>query len=358
MCGAQRVPTILISNPVQSLSELNLDSYTVLDSEPLHDLKGHLVNLLTELPFILSGGCKSLVTELLQHLLLSKKQNGYSGSDLRVALIEVNNLIQCQDVDEEIHLLLSTAVKISERLYSSCDKRTPKSILQLYNCTWLHHELCKSLFTKPNDISYGKFFGLYLHSLVAHAPRQYEIVCLRSVNTENQERMFQQAKQIALNCTNRKPENVIPTILLRLQAKNKTGKLSNIYKSANTHGENVARKTQVYNGMNVTNSFLMSRSHSWQAHLQRISSYLVLEELWWKITPDGFAFYDGDTDPDFRPEGPTLRHFRSCTFQDVQDKCKSNWQLILDSKVDLPTNILRIFDEDGNLVSLKLSQND
>ena len=95
------------------------------------------------------------------------------GSDLRVALIEVNNLIQCQDVDEEIHLLLSTAVKISERLYSSCDKRTPKSILQLYNCTWLHHELCKSLFTKPNDISYGKSFGLYLHSLVAHAPRQY-----------------------------------------------------------------------------------------------------------------------------------------------------------------------------------------
>ena len=73
----------------------------------------------------MSGECKSLVTELLQHLLLSKKQNGYSGSDLRVALIEVNNLIQCQDVDEEIHLLLSTAVKISERLYSSCDKRTP-----------------------------------------------------------------------------------------------------------------------------------------------------------------------------------------------------------------------------------------
>ena len=47
--------------------------------------------------------------------------------------------------------------------------------------------------------------------------------------------------------------------------------------------------------MNVTNSFLRSRSHSWQAHLQHISSYSVLKELWWKITPDGFAFYDGDT---------------------------------------------------------------
>ena len=45
---------------------------------------------------------------------------------------------------------------------------------------------------------------------------QYEIICLRSVNTENQERIFQLAKQIA---TNRKPENIIPTIFLRLQAK-------------------------------------------------------------------------------------------------------------------------------------------
>ena len=40
LCGVQRVPTI------------------VLDSELLHDLKGHLINLLTELPHILSGECK------------------------------------------------------------------------------------------------------------------------------------------------------------------------------------------------------------------------------------------------------------------------------------------------------------
>ena len=87
--------------------------------------------------------------------------------------------------------MLATAVKISERLYSSSDKRTPKTIMQLYNCTWLHHELCKILFVTPKDISYGKYFGVYLHSLVAHAPMQYEIICLRSVNTENQERIFQ-----------------------------------------------------------------------------------------------------------------------------------------------------------------------
>ncbi len=45
--GAQRVPTLLLTNPTQPLSELNLNAYTVLDCEPLHDLKGHLINLLS-----------------------------------------------------------------------------------------------------------------------------------------------------------------------------------------------------------------------------------------------------------------------------------------------------------------------
>ncbi len=113
------------------MSQLNLDSYTVLDCEPLHDLKGHLINLLTELPHIMLGECKRSVSELLQHLLYSKKQNGYSGSDLRIALIETNKLVQFQY--ENIKKLLSTAVKMSECLYALCDKRTPKSVLQLYN---------------------------------------------------------------------------------------------------------------------------------------------------------------------------------------------------------------------------------
>ena len=256
----------MITNPTQSLSQLHLASYTILDSEPLHDLKGHLINLLTELPHILTGESKTLVTELLSHILFSKKQNGYSGSDLRVALIETNNLLQSQHVEEELKLLLITAVKISERLYSLCDTRTPKTVLQLYNCAWLHHELCKLLFTSPKEISYEKFFGLYLHSLFVHAPRQYEIVSLRSINTENQERMFQQIKQIALKCTNRKPENIITTLLLRIQAKHITGKLSAIYQTAETCVKKVATRILSYKGTCVMKTFISGKSHSWQAY--------------------------------------------------------------------------------------------
>lgn len=50
---AQRVPTLLLQNPQQALSDLNLQDYTVLECEPLHDLKGHLKNLFEILPEIL-----------------------------------------------------------------------------------------------------------------------------------------------------------------------------------------------------------------------------------------------------------------------------------------------------------------
>ena len=75
LCGVQRVPTIAINSPTVPLSSLNLGSYIVLDCEPLHDLKGHLINLLTELPHILNGDSKKAVSDLLDHLLFSRKQN-------------------------------------------------------------------------------------------------------------------------------------------------------------------------------------------------------------------------------------------------------------------------------------------
>lgn len=50
LCGVQRVPTMLLLDPQQPLAQLHLEDYTVLDSEPLHDLKGHFLHLFAELP--------------------------------------------------------------------------------------------------------------------------------------------------------------------------------------------------------------------------------------------------------------------------------------------------------------------
>ena len=70
-----------------------------------------------------------------------------------------------------------------------------------------------------HKVSRQIFFGLYLHTLTCHASKQYELVCLKSCNAEHEERLFGQVKRIAENTSNRKPENILPNILLRLQAK-------------------------------------------------------------------------------------------------------------------------------------------
>ena len=62
-------------------------------------------------------------------------------------------------------------------------------------------------------------FGHYVHALTAHLPTQLELACLRSLNTESEERLFGQARTIAESCTNHHPDNVIPQIMLCLQAK-------------------------------------------------------------------------------------------------------------------------------------------
>lgn len=61
----QHVPSLLLLNPTGELSDLNLEQYTVLDCEPLHDLKGHF-NMYKELPDLLTGDtrktCENIIT--------------------------------------------------------------------------------------------------------------------------------------------------------------------------------------------------------------------------------------------------------------------------------------------------------
>ncbi len=58
-----------------------------------------------------------------------------------------------------------------------------------------------------------------------------------------------------------------------------------------------------------------------------------------------------DTDRDFHQEGPTLCHFRSHTIDFIEKRSSENWTQIMQQNIELPTSILRIFDENGNLVS-------
>ena len=53
---------------------------------------------------------------------------------------------------------------------------------------------------------------------------------LKTTNTEHKERLFEQAKGIAQKASNRQPNTVIQSILLKIQAKQKKGVVYTSYK--------------------------------------------------------------------------------------------------------------------------------
>ena len=55
--GLQRAPLLLIGNPQHNLNTFHLEHYTVNDFKPLHVIKGHSMNLFTELPYLLPSTC-------------------------------------------------------------------------------------------------------------------------------------------------------------------------------------------------------------------------------------------------------------------------------------------------------------
>ncbi len=97
---------------------------------------------------------------------------------------------------------METIAEISKLAYSLACNRCPQQwILRLYNQTWLHHhQLCIQVFETPKHLSYVKIFGTYFHSLCIHAPDQFEIVALSSVNVEKEERLFGYAILISSAC--------------------------------------------------------------------------------------------------------------------------------------------------------------
>ena len=92
---AQRVPTLLLLNPQQALSDLNLKNYAVLDCEPLHDLKGHLKYLLEIFPEILD---KEVALDLAEILEVDLSKDSKTGADYGLATLHVLALFRRRTV--------------------------------------------------------------------------------------------------------------------------------------------------------------------------------------------------------------------------------------------------------------------
>ena len=101
------------------------------------------------------------------------------------------------------------------------------------------------------------------------------------------------------------------------------------------------------------------RLHSWQAHLKRLSPYLILGEgVWWHSTITGYEFHDGKEAPEFQNQGPQLLHFRHTGFKDLEQKKEVAWQNILDQNIPLPKPQLRIYNDIGDFIGYRLFHSD
>ena len=358
--GVQCVPSLLLSNPNADLGQYNLNRYSILPCEPLHDLKGHLNNLLSNISSLLTDPLKTEVHDLIQRSVYWK-DSGHTGADMRVGLIRVYHvLLKAVESgslnDDDVLNLVRTAVCISDVMYSPPEERTPRNILRFYNVCWFHHELCVSLF--PSLIG-TKFFGLYFHSLLTHAPVQFELVSLRSVNTESNERLFHSVKSVAEKCTNRHPSNIIPKVLMHVQAKELEGDLIGSTSNGQEHRvSQEAKGLPSYVGTVFSRMFVEKHSSSFQAHLERISTFLLSGQgVWWDRDDRSIIFKDGDGDPNFKDEGPSLKHFRSCHLSDVQHTALCAWDKILSLNIAIPLSdqYVRLYDGNGSFTGFRNS---
>ena len=188
-------------------------------------------------------------------------------------------------------------------LYMPKAERNPRNILLLYNCFWLYLELsCMLIKSVHKKMTAVTFFDTYLHSLVIHAPLQMEIISLQSVNTENQEGIFEQAQRSATAASNRHPQNVFSSTILRLQAKAAFKEPANAQQLAHSIVSKASASAPKYSGTETSKSFLSSRLSSWQAHLKRLAHYILCTQqrsLVGKKTYQSFASLMGATTLNF-----------------------------------------------------------
>ena len=338
--GTQRVLTLMFRNPTDSLDDHNLGSYEIFSSEGLHDIKDHIKNVLEELPHHLTGPAKTLVTtfterELDCHAIVR-------GSDYRNAVMKLTAAVRGK-VEAKIQRLVDTLAELAILLYGTDEARTPRSILRLYNVSFMHANLCLEVLYPPRNLSLGVLYGLYFHKLMVHAAEETRIVSGYTRLTENEERQFKALREFA-PCTNGHIEHVAKQLFERLQVRQETTRSLSSFTTENVHLEKKALKLHSFAKDTVlTEEFIQTNSSVVQAHLERIADYLLPGPgVWWVREGTTIRFLDGATQPSTHQEGPKLAHFRSTTVQNELEQVKVSWQQCIERHIELPLTQLRL----------------
>ena len=303
--GIQRLPAMLLPPNPPSLEDLNLSQYEVLPTEPLHDVKDHIKNLMTEIPKHLTKDESPEFKKLCEVLFDGKDK--IRGTDYRKGCLITSKYMHGKWRDC-IQRVFNTMVEISKFCYAGTLKRTPKCILRFHNQTFLHAMWCKMLVgNSPKALTRRKFYGRYFHSLTVHAPIVYRVISLSSIHTEEEERTFSTVNSIANNTCSRRHDEIITPTLIRLQAekKKKAFEAGSSYQSSfSRQNSDISKLADTFTPPENTiipHFILLKYPNEYQAHLERISNFLLPgEDVWWSRDIRGVEFHDGHAEPDHR----------------------------------------------------------
>ena len=251
-------------------------------------------------------------------------------------------------VSDNVQTLLDTMTEISSILYSRPEKCCQK--------TFLHDIACEEVIGRPQVLSEKKFYGRYFHSLVVHAPIQHRIVCVRSTNTEQQERHFNAFSSISAAISSRRPGEIITPGIIRMQAevKSEESKQRDTVKEQESRLGKLACCLPKAQNTIISHGIILKYLHAFQAHLEKIADFLHCGEgIWWWYIMAGVEFLDGPGEKESQDDGPPLHHFRTHTLKSEEKYLKDCWKECITNEIPIPHPLVRIYDDDGNLQFIK-----
>ena len=345
--GITNIPPLLQPNPMANLEEIQLGQYEVAPCEPLHDLKGHFSNIIDESEHLLTGSALDVFKQVKAAVL---NKTTLRCSDYRRAMVLMYLRLKEYNCEKILTEIFRTGLEISQLLYTHDYNRTQQTVLALHNTTFIHGLLCSQLFSNPVTMTSCKMFGRFYHSLTTHTPILFRIISMRSINTENQERIFGQAKAITKATSCNRPNEVITNIILRVQMEEAA------QDGTDDRDESDVKKLSKAVGPRpntiFSNTLMAQYPAQYQAHLERISDFLLPGEgVWWKYVAQGVEFLDGGDEEMNTKKEPRLMHYRGQSLPEVELYLEQKWEECMYSGITVPANSLKYYTPPEQITS-------
>ena len=162
------------------------------------------------------------------------------------------------------------------------------------------------------------------------------IVSPKSMNTENQERIFGQIKQMSKGTTNHSPSHILTNAIQRLHFEESSR--DDYVAKQDSEVEKLSAAIPAIPNTKFSAKLVAESSTAYQRHLERISDYLSKgPDVWWKPTQDGgFEILDGEQEEESKLTGPPLLHFRSSSFNGLETMLHQQWEYCIMYNIILP----------------------